>query len=296
MKRLLALLLVFAIGCPACLAGNGPGQKHIEMITVLPVSGVAFGQAADAPKAGTSAQAKTEPQSSVQSSDQNSASAGPGSQLAVPPAGATLGEAPDPNAIVIPAGTRIALTLKQAISTKNAREGDTVYAETATPLVLNERVLVPAGTYVQGRISHAARGGRLKGRAELRVNFTSIIYRSGYTVLLAASVENTPGADNKGMKDTEGTIQQDSDAGKKIEKAAKAGVFGGGAGVLAGALYGGLNGARIGGPAGAAAGIAWALLKRGSDLKLDVGASIEMEIQRAVPLDMSRITPARAAP
>lgn len=301
MRQFIALLLVFSIGCPACFAGNGPDQKHMEKI----VSGVAVGQEADAQKPDTPAQAKTEVQSSAQGPDQNAAqnssstnaaSAGPSSELAPPPAAATLGEAPDPNAVVIPVGTRIALTLKQAISTKNAREGDPVYAETAIPFVLNERVLVPAGTYVLGRISHAQRGGRLKGRAEVRVHFTSIIYRSGYTVMLTGSVENTPGADNKGVKDKEGTIQQDSDAGKKIEKAAKVGVFGGGAGVLAGALYGGLSGARIGGPAGAAAGIAWALLKRGSDLKLDVGASIEMEIQRAVPLDMRRITPAGATP
>jgi type IV secretion system protein VirB10 len=230
------------------------------------------------------------------SSSTNAASAGPGSELAVPPAGAALGEAPDPNAVVIPAGTRIALKLIQAISTKNAREGDVVYAETAIPFVVNELVLVPAGTYVQGRISRAKRGGRLMGRAELLVHFTSIIYPNGYTVMLAGGVENTPGADNKTMKDKEGTIQQDSDMGKKIEKGAKAGAVGAGVGVLAGVVYGGLSGARIGGAAGAAAGIAWALLKRNSDLKLDAGASIEMEIQRAVPLDMSRITPARATP
>src|SRR4030081_1783073 len=39
---------------------------------------------------------------------------------------AQAGPAADPNAITIPAGTRIPLGLKQAISTKNAREGDPV--------------------------------------------------------------------------------------------------------------------------------------------------------------------------
>src|SRR5260370_38209845 len=63
------------------------------------------------------------------------------------PAAATAASQ-DANAAVIPAGSRIPLLLKQAISTKNAREGDAVYAETAFPFVLNERVLVPAGTYV----------------------------------------------------------------------------------------------------------------------------------------------------
>ncbi|MHB8217747.1 MAG: hypothetical protein ACYDDS_16870 [Candidatus Sulfotelmatobacter sp.] len=98
------------------------------------------------------------------------------------------------------------------------------------------------------------------------------------------------------MKDEEGTIQQDKDTGKKIEDAAKGGVYGGSGGALAGGLAGGLNGARIGAGAGAAAGIGWALLKRGNDVRLDVGTSIEMEIQRAITVDARRIAVARAAP
>ena len=56
--------------------------------------------------------------------------------------GTTANDAPlaaaapqNPNAVVIPGGSKIPLTLKQAISTKNAREGDAVYAETAFPFV-----------------------------------------------------------------------------------------------------------------------------------------------------------------
>jgi hypothetical protein len=59
-------------------------------------------------------------------------------------------------------------------------------------------------------------------------------------------------------------------------------------------LAGGLNGARIGAGAGAAAGIGWALLKRGNDVRLDVGSSIEMEIQREIAVDGTRIAVAKA--
>src|SRR5258708_1203829 len=132
------------------------------------------------------------------------------------------------------------------------------------------------------------------GEIVMQVKF--MIYASGYTVMVPGSVENTPGADNKSVKDSEGTIQQDKDTGKKIEEAAKGGVYGGSGGALAGGLAGGLNGARIGAGAGAAAGIGWALLKRGSDVKLDVGTSIEMEIQRAITVDARRIAVARTTP
>ena len=83
--------------------------------------------------------------------------------------------APDPNVVTIPAGTRIPLSLKQAISTKNAREGDAVYAETVFPYVVDNHVIVPAGSYVQGKIAHVERAGHGKGRAEILMHFTSII-------------------------------------------------------------------------------------------------------------------------
>ena len=120
----------------------------------------------------------------------------------------------DLKTMVIPAGTKVPLALKQAISTKSAKEGDPVYAETTFPFVVDNRIIIPAGTYVQGRISHVQRPGRVKGRAELLMHFTSMIYPSGYTVVLPGSVDNMPGADKTSMKDSEGTIRQDGQKAK----------------------------------------------------------------------------------
>jgi hypothetical protein len=246
------------------------------LFAVLLISGMALGQAADTAKP------------SDASAGQAPAAASPATANPAPDA------ASDPNVVTIPAGTKIPLSLAQAISTKNAREGDAVYATTAFPFVVDNRVIVPAGSYVQGKIVHVERAGHGRGRAEILLHFTSIVYPSGYTVMLPGSVENTPGADDKGVKDQEGTIQQDSDTGKKVEDAAKGGVYGTMGGATAGGLAGGLNGARIGAGAGAATAIAWTLLKRGNDVKLEVGTSIEMEIQRAITVDATRIMVARA--
>ncbi len=262
------------------------------LFTLLLVSGMAWGQAAETAKpadatAPAAATAPTMPP--VQAND-----AGQAKELSAAPAGATLQEALDPNAAVIPAGTKIPLLLKQAISTKNAREGDAVYAETAFPFVVNDRILIPSGTYIQGKITHTEHAGRSVKRAEILIHFTSMIYPSGYTVMLPASVENTPGADSNSVKDKEGTIQADKDTGKRIEDAAKGAAVGGTVGSIAGVAAGGLNGARYGGLAGIAGGVAWALLKHGPDVKLDVGTSLEMEVQRSIPVDASRIQVARA--
>ena len=243
---------------------------------------------ASAMAGGQSVDSATAPAPAAQNSGQGASNTKP----AVP--SEATGAAHDPSAWVIPAGAKVPLSLKQAISTKNAREGDAVYAETAFPFVMNDRILIPAGTYIQGKISHVEKPGRSKKRAELLIHFTSMIYPTGYTVMLPGSVENTPGADSNGVKDKEGTIQADKDTGKRVEDAAKGAAVGGTVGTIAGAAAGGYNGARIAGLAGLAGGVAWALLKHGPDVKLDVGTSIEMEIQRDVPVDSSRIQIARA--
>ena len=88
------------------------------------------------------------------------------------------------------------------------------------------------------------------------------------------------------MKDSEGTIQQDSDAGRKASDAAGAATTG----AVIGAVAGGGKGAGIGAGIGGVAGIAIAMLSRGSDVRLETGTSIEMEIQREVTVDASRIS------
>ena len=197
------------------------------------------------------------------------------------------------NEVVIPAGTKIPVALKHAVSTKGAREGDSVYAETTFPVVQNDRVLIPAGTYVQGRISNVKRAGRIKGRAEVLIHFTTLIYPSGYTVILPGSIENVPGADKTSMKGQEGTIRQDSQTGEKIGTAAGTAATG----TLVGAVAGGGKGALIGTRVVGAVGTAIAMLTRGNDVKLDAGTTLEMIIQRPVPLDPNRVpsTAGRAA-
>lgn len=188
--------------------------------------------------------------------------------------------------LIIPAGTKVPLALKQAISTKSAKEGDPVYCETTFPFVVDDRILIPAGTYVQGKISRIQRPGRVKGRAELLMHFTSMIYPSGYTVMLPGSVENMPGAENTSMKGSEGTIRQDGQKGKDIGTVASTASTG----AVIGGLSGGGKGAGIGAGIGGVAGLAIAMLSRGNDVRLEPGTSIEMVIQREVSVDAGRVT------
>lgn len=186
--------------------------------------------------------------------------------------------------LVIPSGTRVPVALRESVSTKNSREGDSVYAETTFPVVVDGRVLIPAGTYVQGKISHIQRGGHIKGRAEVLMHFSTLIYPSGYTVMLPGAVENAPGVDKTSTRE-EGTIRSDSQTGEKVGTVAGTA----GTGAVVGGLSEGGKGALIGAGVGGAVGTAIALLTRGNDVKLDAGTTIEMVIQRDVPVDSARV-------
>jgi hypothetical protein len=259
----------------ALFPSNRKGRLSMKMIVLLLLSGSALAQTAATPDAAPAPAANTA--AATNSAPASAASSAPTAEVKP--------------AVTIPAGTRIPICLKQAISTKSAREGDPVYAETVFPFVVDERVMVPVGTYIQGKIVHVQRGGHVKGRAELLIHFTSMIYPSGYTVMLGGNIDNAPGAERTSMKDEEGTIREDSDAGRKAKEAA------GGAttGAVIGAVTAGGKGAGIGAGVGGVAGLAVAMISRGADVRLEPGTSLEMEIQREVPLDLSRIkvTPAK---
>jgi hypothetical protein len=194
-----------------------------------------------------------------------------------------------PTTITVPAGTKIPLVLRQAISTKNARPGDPVYAATSFPVVANDHIVIPVGSYVQGVIDGVKRAGRVKGRAEVLVHFRTLILPSGYTVSLPGAVDSAPDLDTGGVKnnnpESEGKIQNQGEKGKDAGTiATTAGI---GAGI--GAAARGLKGAGIGAGLGAAGGLIGTLLTRGSDLRLEPGSTVDIVLERPITLDPAKL-------
>lgn len=188
-------------------------------------------------------------------------------------------------AITVASGTKIPLTLKQGITTKSARPGDPVYAQTAFPITADNQIVIPAGTFVQGEVQRVVRPGRVKGRAELQMSFTSMIFPNGYTVMLPGAVQNTPGSTSNSMKGKEGTIQGDSSKGKDVGTVVGATA----PGALIGALADGGKGAAIGAASGGVLGLATVLLTRGPEVTLGTGDSVEMVLESNIELDPTKI-------
>jgi type IV secretion system protein VirB10 len=189
---------------------------------------------------------------------------------------------PDPQlSITVAAGTKIPLTLKQGVNSKSARPGDPVYAQTAFPITQNNQIVIPAGTFVQGEVRSVVRPGRVKGRAQLQMSFTSMIFPNGYTIMLPGAVQNTPGSKDNTVAGKEGTIQGPGGKGKDAGTIAATTIPGAGIGAIAG----GAEGAGVGAATGGVIGLATVLLTRGPEVHLATGDSVEMILESSIDLN-----------
>src|SRR5205823_13290400 len=65
-------------------------------------------------------------------------------------------------AVVVPAGTVIPVTLTNRVTTKHAHDGDGIYGKTAFPITVNNKIVIPEGSSVRGKITEVRRPGRVK--------------------------------------------------------------------------------------------------------------------------------------
>jgi len=186
--------------------------------------------------------------------------------------------------IEVPGGTRIPLVIHNAISTRSARPGDPVYFETLFPVMVDGKVVIPAGTYVSGEVTEAKRAGRVKGRAELGIKLTTMIMPNAYMVNLNA-VPTGAGTGGGETVNEEGQVRGDSDKGSDVGTVIKTTAAGAGIGGIAG----GARGAGIGAGIGAAAGLGAVLLSRGPDAELPRGSTVDVVIDRGISLEADKV-------
>jgi type IV secretion system protein VirB10 len=190
---------------------------------------------------------------------------------------------------VVPAGTKIPIQLRQAVSTKNAQPGDPIYGQTTFPVIIDNVVMIPAGTFVRGVVDTSKRAGRVKGRAELQFHLTSLIYANGYTLDIAAAVDQVPGSADTRMKEP-GKIEGDTAKDADFKTVTDAAVIGGSLGAMGGAASGSLRGLGIGGVSGIAAGTLVGILARGADVRFEIGSGVEISLNRAIGVEEEKVT------
>jgi hypothetical protein len=169
---------------------------------------------------------------------------------------------PDP--ITVPEGTSFALLLETAMSSATSQSGDRVVAKLAEDVRVGEKVVVPAGSEVRGRVTTAVPSGRTKTRARLAFDFDTLVLDRKEHSIDASAIDIT--AQDTHKKD-----------------AATIGI-GAGAGAIIGAIANGGKGAAVGTLIGGAAGTGVVLVNTGKEVRLDSGTRVTVRLTRETRL------------
>jgi type IV secretion system protein VirB10 len=196
-----------------------------------------------------------------------------------------------PGEFLVDPGTRIPLTLINSVSTKHSAEGDRVYLETAFPILVKGRIVIPPGSYVAGTVTQVKRPGRVKGRGEIFVRFDSLTLPNGVTRDFRARMGAMDGRASEEFDRAEGKIRSEGNRGGDARSVGEAAGAGATIGAIAGSGAGGHPGlgAGVGAAAGAAAGLIGVLASRGPDAILAKGSTVEMVLDRPVAFEESEL-------
>ncbi len=170
-----------------------------------------------------------------------------------------------PQMVNVPEGTTVKVVLEQPLSTGSNNSGDSFTSQTLEPIQVDGNTVIPAGTTVKGSLQDVEQPGRVKGRAQMTLNFNAI---------------KTPDGKDYSIATQPITLKAESGTEGDVEKIA--------AGALAGAIIGGLakggKGAAVGAIVGAGAGGVIVIATKGDNIELEKGQKFLIQLTQSAEL------------
>lgn len=189
-----------------------------------------------------------------------------------------------PTIVTIPAGTKVLLVLTSPLHTTSATAGSGVYSETAAAVVQDNHVVIPLRAQVQGAVESEQRPGRVKGRAQFLLHFTTLIFPNNYVVSIDGVLQSLPGSAKLRTSNKAGTLEPVDQIDKDVSTILKPALIGGAIGSIRSLGPGTFTGAGAGG----AAGLAKVLFTRGDEIRLAPGSTLEMVLRRPMSFEINR--------
>ena len=180
--------------------------------------------------------------------------------------------------VTIPAGTALNVKLENTLTSFSNRAGDPFQGRITSPVMIDGKPAIPAGTTVQGRVTKISEPRRIAGKPTIAIFPEAIVLPNGERYTLNATLVDT----NVGKRtdvNTEGQFKGPGYDNKDLWE-----IGGGtGAGMLIGGLAGGGKGLLIGAAIGAGATTAHWLSKHNS-ATLPSGTELVMELSRSMTI------------
>lgn len=189
-----------------------------------------------------------------------------GNAMSSPASAATpaAARAPEPQPVVIPAGTTLTVRLGESVGSKISTTGQSFPATLASAVTIDGNTVIPAGASARGTVVDAKPLGRFKGGAVLELRLTSIAVNGTEQPIETSAIERT----QKGK-------------GKRTAVLAGGGTA---LGAIVGGLAGGGKGAAIGALAGGGAGAGGAAFTGNKDIILPAESALSFKLK--APLEV----------
>jgi hypothetical protein len=169
--------------------------------------------------------------------------------------------------VVIPDGTSVVATLDALITTETGHDGDGFTLTTVDPITVGTRIVVPAGTRINGELRNVEASGRTSGRARMTLAYLGMTDGEGKNQTISARSLS---------------LQAASATHTDVERIAAGTVLG----AVVGGIAGGTKGAAIGAGAGAGAGVVVMLATQGDELVLEAGQKLVVEMTSATSMQV----------
>lgn len=165
--------------------------------------------------------------------------------------------------VTVPAGTVLTLALDTSLSSETAQVGQSFTATVVEPILSENRVVIPEGSRVEGKVTEALAARRGAGNARLGLGFDALRLPSGYRTSIVGSFQELTGS----------------------KKGRNAAIIGGSAagGALLGRILGkDTKGAVIGSIIGGGIGTAVVLGKEGTQARLPEDTPFEIRLEESL--------------
>ena len=179
--------------------------------------------------------------------------------------------------VAVPRDSILLVELLTPLSTEATQRGDRFEARVIEPAALD-------GAIIEGRVSRVKRPGKVKGVAELQLDFRSIRMPDRRVADVSADVvEVIPmsGRDEVGSVDPEGGVRGRDSTKDDVSKVGAAT----GIGAIIGAIAGGGKGAAIGAAIGGGIGAGGVMSQRGKDIRLERGQQLRIRTATDLRID-----------
>jgi outer membrane biosynthesis protein TonB len=169
---------------------------------------------------------------------------------------------PQPKRVEIPAGTSVRVQMIDSVDSSVNHAGEVFRASLATPIVVDDQIVVPAGTDTYVKLVNAKSAGHVTGQSTLALELVRMEFQ-GKSYALASNEYTQTGA-SRGKRTAE--------------------TVGGGAviGTLLGAVIGGGKGAAIGAATGAGAGGVVQGVTKGQQVRIPSETKLDFSLEQPV--------------